>query len=319
MPGSTETPLITLVFPAYNEEKNLPLLFERIGAVVEKLPAYRFEMLILDNFSSDRTPEIATAQCRKDTRWKYVRYSRNFGVEASMLAGLDLAEGDAVITIFSDMQDPPEYIPTMLEKWREGNEVVYGIVKERNDSSFLKTLGAKMAYKLIRALAECDIPENATDFRLLDRKVVLNLRTMRESDRYMRGLVHWVGFRQTGFEYSRAKREGGKSSANLIYCIKFALHAIVCFSSKPTHLSMMFGLVLTTLSIVLAFLYTILNFVRPSFLVPPPPGLTTLILLLLFVMGSNALFLGIIGEYIGRIYRQGKGRPIYIIDRRENI
>lgn len=317
--SASSIPLVSIIIPAYNEEKNLPLLFERLEAVTHQAAGYRFEMLLLDNCSADETGRIATAQCEKDSRWKYVRYSRNFGAEASLLAGLDFASGDAVINLFSDLQDPPEHIPRMLEKWREGYEVVYGIVKERNDSSILKTIGAKLAYKMIRILAECKIPENATDFRLLDRKVVLTLREMRESDRYMRGLVHWVGFRQTGFEYDRTKRDGGKSTANLIYCIKFALHAVVCFSARPLHFSMMFGLVLTTASLLMGGLYGVFYFARPSFLVAPPPGMTTLILLLLFILGFNALFIGIIGEYIGRIYRQGKGRPIYVVDRRINL
>lgn len=317
--AALKRPLVSIIIPAYNEEKNLPAVFERVNAVTRLVESHDFELIVLDNFSTDGTQALALAQCESDARWKYVRYSRNFGAEASLLAGLDLANGDAVINLFSDLQDPPEQIPQMLEKWAAGNDVVYGIVKERNDSSILKTIGARLAYKLINFLAECNIPENATDFRLLDRKVVLTLRQLRESDRYMRGLVHWVGYRQVGFEYNRAKRLGGRSSANLLYCIKFALHAVVCFSSKPMDISMLFGIFLTTASMLLGMVYFILYFVRPSFLAPPPPGMTTLILLALFMIGANSLFIGIIGEYVGRIYRQSKGRPIYIVDQRVNL
>jgi polyisoprenyl-phosphate glycosyltransferase len=317
--SNPKRPLVSIIIPAFNEEKNLPTLFKRVDAVTQQLSDHDFELIVLDNFSIDNTEALATAQCQRDPRWKYVRYSRNFGAEASLLAGLDLASGDAVINLFSDLQDPPEKIPEMVEKWEAGHDVVYGIVKERNDSSRLKTIGAKLAYKLIYALAECKIPENATDFRLLDRKVVLTLRQLREPDRYMRGLVHWVGYRQIGFEYDRDKRQGGKSTANLLYCIKFTLHAVVCFSSKPMHLSMLFGIALTAASLVLGMLYLLLYFVRPSFLAPPPPGTTTLILLALFILGVNSLFIGIIGEYVGRIYRQSKNRPVYIIDRTLNI
>jgi len=312
-------PLISITIPAYNEEANLGALFERLEAITSQADGYDFEFILLDNCSTDRTEEIAAGRCAQDRRWKYVRYSRNFGAEASLLAGLDFASGDAVINLFSDLQDPPEKIPLMLDLWKKGNDVVYGLVKERNDSSVLKTVGAKVAYRMIRMLAECDIPEHATDLRLLDRKVVLTLKNLRESDRYMRGLVHWVGFRQAGFEYDRAMREQGNSSANLAYCVKFALHAIVCFSSKPMHLSMLFGLTLTAASVIAGFLSIMLYFVRPSFISAPPAGMTTLILLGLFVLGTNALFIGIVVEYVGRIYRQGKERPVYIVDRMVNL
>ena len=307
---------LSLIIPAYNEEANLPRLFERVGAVADSVrDRCRCEMILLDNCSRDRTGELAAIQCARDPRWKYVRYSRNFGAEGSLLAGLDFAEGDAVINLFSDLQDPPELIPQMLDEWDKGADVVYGVVRERNDSSKLKTLGAKIAYWLINLLADCNIPRNATDFRLMDRKVVLALRALREPARYMRGLVHWVGFEQRPIVYDRSLRVGGKSSANLIYCVQFAIHAIFCFSSKPLDLAMISGGVLTVLSLLLAVLYGVLFFVRPTFLQPPPPGITTLLLLMLFSLGSQSLFLGIIGKYVGRIYNQGKGRPVYIADK----
>lgn len=307
-------PLISIIIPAYNEEANLPSLFSRVDAVAVGLnQEAAFEFIVLDNGSTDGTRDLARAQCARDARWKYARYSRNFGAESSLLAGLDLARGDAAINLFSDLQDAPELIPHMIALWKQGAQVVYGVVRERNDSSWLKTLGARIAYKLIRLLAECQIPENATDFRLMDRVVIDSLKRMREPDRYMRGLVHWIGFRQEGFSYDRARRTGGSSSANLIYCIRFALHAIVCFSSKPMHLAMLFGALLTSASILLGCFYLSVYFLQPSFLNAPAPGVTTLILLILFIMGINSLFLGIIGEYVGRIYNQGKGRPLYII------
>lgn len=312
--------LISIILPALNEEANLPEAIRRVNAVAEQYAdRYDFEMIVLDNASADATPDIAKAQCATDPRWKYLRYSRNFGAEASMLAGFDHATGDAVINVFSDLQDPPEYIPEMIGKWEAGAQVVYGILHTRNDSSILKTLGAKLAYRLIRMLADTEIPADATDFRLLDRAVVNALCRLREPDRYLRGLVHWLGFRQDHFHYDRAKRTGGTSSAGLLYCIRFALHAIVCFSSKPMHLAMLLGLLMTVGSSALGVLYTCLYFIRPAFLVPPPPGLTTTILLILFILGVNALLLGIMGEYIGRIYNQGKGRPLYVVAEAVNL
>jgi glycosyltransferase involved in cell wall biosynthesis len=307
--------LISITIPAYNEQENLPTLFERLNLVLQSLKeSYHFECIILDNGSSDRTPEIARDLCAHDTRWKYVRYSRNFGSEASLLAGLDFANGEAVINLFSDLQDPPELIPSLLESYEKGYDVVYGVVRERNDDSWLKSLGARVAYWLIYRLTECKIPPNATDFRLLSRKVYMHLRELREADRYMRGLTHWVGFKKTGVEFDRAPRLKGESAANLIYCVYFTLNAIVSFSARPLRWVMIFGAVVTFLSLILALTYILLYCFPVAFLPIPSPGITTAVILILFGLGLNSLFVGIIGEYTGRIYGQGKQRPIYIVD-----
>jgi dolichol-phosphate mannosyltransferase len=308
--------LITIAIPAYNEEKNLPRVKERLDKILGPLEErYDFELLILDNGSRDRTYEVAEEICRSDARYRLVRYSRNFGCEASLCAALDLARGDAVVLLFSDLQDPPELIPSFIQHWQEGSDVVYGKLLARNDSSWLKSVGARCAYWLIRYLSDCDLPRNATDFRLIDRRVVDVLKTFRENDRYLRGLVHWVGFKQMAVPYNRSPRTEGESSANLIYCIKFALHAIVCFSGRPLELAIWAGLSLTFGSLALGILYIILFFVRPPFMHPPPPGTTTLILFQLFAIGLNSLFLGIIGHYLARVYNQSKNRPIYIVDK----
>jgi glycosyltransferase involved in cell wall biosynthesis len=311
---------ISILIPAYNEQGNIPSLISRLEHLYVKLKSqYDFEFLLLDNNSKDRTRELALQQCQNNKLWKYLRYSRNFGAESSILAGLDHVTGDATIIVFSDLQDPPENIPVMLEKWEAGAEVVYGVINKRNDSNILKTLGAKSAYFLIHHLTDSKIPVDATDFRLLDRKVVDALRALREPDRYFRGLVHWVGFKEDAFLYDRDKRVAGKSNANFIYCVKFALHAIVCFSSKPMHFILAAGILLTCISIIAAFIYTILFFVRPAFLIPPPPGMTTVVILVCLALGINSLFLGIIGEYVGRIYNQGKARPLYIVSEKVNF
>ncbi len=311
---------VSVVILSFNEAENLPQVFKHLGKQASDLVAlYDFEFILLDNSSTDQTRELAANQCRGNPQWRYIRYSRNFGAEASLQAGLDHSTGDAVIVFCADLQDPPDYFPEMLAKWEAGAEVVSGILSERNDSSLLKTLGAKIAYHLIFQLTESRIPPNATSFRLLDRKVVAVLMEMREPDRYFRGMVHWVGFKQDYFTYNRQKRVAGNSNAGILHCILYAFNAIICFSSRPMHLSMYFGLALTGLAVLSSGIYGILFFLEPSFLPTPPPGTTTLILLALFLVGMNSLFLGIIGEYVGRIYRQGKNRPLYIVAERINF
>ncbi len=319
---STEKKLISLIVPAYNEEVNLPILFGRLNSVLDPLEQkYRFEVLVLDNGSNDRTEEIASAFPQKDSRWRYIRYSRNFGYEASLLAGLDFSSGDAAINLSSDLQEPPELIPQLIAKWEEGYDMVYGSLKKRSDYTWMKTLSAKIGYWAIYHLTDCKITQNATDYRLMNRQVIDVLRELREPDRYMRGLVHWIGFNSVGIPYDRAERKHGKTTADVLYLVKFGLHAIVCFSSKPLHLVTLFGLIITATSIILGFISVIMWAFPIDFLFihPPKPGITTIILLLLCMIGLNALFLGIIGEYVGRIYNQGKRRPVYVVRKTVNV
>jgi dolichol-phosphate mannosyltransferase len=305
---------LSIICPAYNEEKNLAKLHERVTGLFEaELAGYDYEVIILDNCSEDGTREKALEICSTDKRWKYLRYSRNFGFDPSITAGLDHAEGDAVITLLSDMQDPPECIPQFVREWEEGAEIVNGVVRERNDNSWLKSLGAVVSYKMIQYLSESRIPAGATEFRLLDRKVVLALRQLREPDRYLRGLVNWVGFRRVLVPYDRAPREGGRSSAGLYFCIKYALNAIICFSAKPLQVATYFGVLTTLVSLALALGYLFIYFVRPDFATLPPPGISTIVLLILFGIGMQSFFLGMIGEYLARVYNQGKQRLLYIV------
>ena len=312
--------LISIIIPAYNEEANLPAAFGRVNSLFEgPLSSYELEAIILDNASTDGTERVARSFCAVDKRWKYVRYSRNFGADVSMTAGLDFAQGDAVMNLFSDLQDPPEKIPEFVAEWEKGAEVVNGVVHERNDGNFFKTLGAKLGYKLISSLSECKLQPGATDFRLLDRKVVEVLNTMREKDRYMKGLVGWVGFKRALVSYDRAPREKGESTAGLIFCLFYAFNAIVCFSGRPLQFATIFGFGVTLFSMFLGSLYAVLYFIRPSFLAVAPPGITTIIVLVVFSLGIQSLFLGLIGEYLARVYNQGKGRPLYVVDRTEGI
>lgn len=306
---------VTVSIPVYNEQKNLPDVFARLQSVTAQLPVYNWEFILVDNHSTDDSSLLCQAQCKKDTRWKYVRFSRNFGIEASFYAGAYYSTGDALIYLFSDLQDPPEKITTMIEHWNEGHDVVYGVLQNRKDQSWLKTLGAHIAYRLIHALSDIELPVNATDFRLLSRPVIDFLVSSDEKTRYMRGLTHWSGFNQKAFPFERVERKHGQSSAGLWFCIKYALSSALLFSSKPVKLLSLFGLFMTGLSLVLSVLYVIhLILTRNGFtyVTPPPPGWTTLVLLVLFFGGINSFFLGIIGEYINQIHKEVKRRPIFL-------
>ncbi len=312
--------LLSILVPAFNEEENLPQVFPRLSRILDNLPRHiDYEVIILDNASTDRTSAIAREFCAKDRRWKLLRYSRNFGVEASMIAGMDHANGDAVVLLFSDLQDPPELIPEFVRQWEEGFEVVVGALRKRSDYWILKTIGAKIAYWLIYTLTDCKIPSNATDFRLLDRKVVDALKLLREPDRYLRGLVHWIGFRRSYVPYDRAPRRGGRSTAGIWYSVRFAVNAILCFSAKPLRLATILGGFVAAASFAYALLALAIYFLRLSFFPVPPPGVTTIVLLISFFLGFNTMFLGIIGEYVARIYNQGKNRPLYLVDEQINF
>jgi dolichol-phosphate mannosyltransferase len=252
--------------------------------------------------------------CARDPRWKYIRFSRDFGVEASLTAGYKLASGDAIVVLYSDLQDPPQVIPAFLEKWREGYDVVYGVRTVRPGDAKWRNGMVKVVYRVIDALADIRIPPNAGDFRLISRRVADALESCHESNRYMRGLIAWLGFAQTGVEYQRRPRLAGESKAPLGHLIVFALNAFTSFSVKPLRMFVYFGFVLVALSILGAAVY-ILLFLTGS----PPAGITTLIVLALLGIGINSLGIGVLGEYLGRTYAETKRRPLYVIAEAVNI
>jgi dolichol-phosphate mannosyltransferase len=314
--------LVSIIIPAYNEQDNLPELFERVGAVARDQKAYDFEFLIVDNCSTDRTEDIVTAQCREDSRWKYIRFSRNFGAEVSLAAGLKYARGDAAILLFSDLQEPPEYIPDFLAKWQEGYDVVYGTLLTREDDSFFKKCGSKVAYALIEKLSDIRIPANATDYRLISRSVINAINDCGESNRYLRGLVHWVGFNQASIPYDRAPRKHGNTSTNPLFLIRYAVNALIAFSERPLRLASLFGFLMVLASMAGAVIYVLLLILSQMGLAPtepPPPGWTTLTLLVLFFGGMQSLFMGVMGEYIANIYGEVKLRPLWVIKKEIGI
>lgn len=300
--------------PARNEEGNIDRAYDELTKTFAEIPSYDYEVLVIDNASTDATPEKVEAICAKDERWKYARFSRNFGAESSMTLGMRLASGDAVINVFSDLQDPPERIPDFIAKWEEGFEVVYGVIVDRQDKHRARGWAAKVAYRIIRFCSDVEVPVDAGDFRLVDRKVVDAFNSMNERDRYVRGLMHWVGFKQCSLPYDRRPRQWGKSKAPFWWCFYFALNAITSFSTKPLRLFTIFGMAVLSVSILASLYYA-----AGKFFFAPPRGVTTTLVLLLWNLAIMSLGIGILGEYIGHIYAETKHRPLGIIDRAANI
>ncbi|HEX6985623.1 MAG TPA: glycosyltransferase family 2 protein, partial [Planctomycetaceae bacterium] len=208
--------LITVIMPARNEEQNLPRAYDEVTAVMSRLD-YDYEVLLIDNDSSDGTGRVGQGLCARDARWRYLKFSRNFHVEGSIAAGLQYARGDAAIVLFSDLQDPPELIPAFVRKWEEGNDVVYGVVRDRGDDPLWRAFASRTLYRIVHALSDVEIVPNATDFRLLSRKAIDAMNLLGERNRYARGLAHWIGYRQTPIVYDRRPRTAGRSKAPLLY------------------------------------------------------------------------------------------------------
>ena len=304
---------VSIVIPALNEEDSVPALHDELGRVLDPLP-YEFEFIVIDNGSTDATPSLVKGICAEDDRWRYVRFSRNFGVEASLTAGYRLARGEAIIVVYSDLQDPPRVIPAMIERWQEGFDVVYGERTVRHGDPRWRNALVGVAYRLIDVMAEVRIPRNAGDFRLISRKVRDALLECDERNRYTRGLIAWLGFRQTGVVYEREGRHGGASKAPIASLLVFMLNAVTSFSLKPLRLFTWLGFGLVALSMLAVPIYIILFLTGD-----PPAGITTLIILGLLGIGINSLGIGILGEYLGRTYVETKRRPLYVIDETVNL
>lgn len=306
-------PLVSIIIPVLNEEETMPRLERELLAVIEPLP-YRFEFIAVDNHSTDRTGAMVKELCARDPRWRYLRFSRNFTVEMSITAGYHFAQGEAMIVLYSDLQDPPEVIPRFLEKWREGYDVVYGVRTHRPGDPTWRNISVKMAYRLIAWCAEMPIPKDTGDFRLITRPVRDALEQCPETNRYMRGLIAWLGFRQTGIHYERRSREAGGSKAPFWHTLFFTFNAMTSFSLKPLRMFLLLGFIMIGFSCFGALAYSLLWLLGYA-----PPGITTLIVLVLLNIGLNSLGIGILGEYLGRTYSEVKHRPLYIIQETMNL
>lgn len=313
MAENNRLPLVSIVIPARNEEGNIARLQTELLAAVAGLP-YEFEFIVIDNASEDQTGGLVKAICASDPRWKYMRFSRNFSVEMSITAGYRAANGQAIIVLYSDLQDPPEVIPRFLQKWKEGFDVVYGVRQVRPGEPVWRNLLVKYVYRTIVWAAEVPIPLDAGDFRLITKEVRDALEQCDEYNRYLRGLIAWLGFRQIGIPYARRARFSGVSKAPFWEMVFFAFNGITSFSLKPLRLFTIFGGLVLGVSGVAILIYTIL-FLTGS----PPPGITTIIVLLIIAIGLNSFGIGVLGEYLGRTYSEVKRRPLYIVSETVNL
>ena len=304
-------PLITLIVPVFSEETVAAEFHRRASAVLDGLAArYDGEILFVDDGSRDRTLEILRGIAARDARVRVISFSRNFGHQFAITAGLDHAWGDAAVVIDGDLQDPPEVVPEMVAAWEAGSKVVYGVREKRKGENPFKLVTAKLFYRLIRLIGDTDMPLDAGDFRLLDRQVIAALRSLREENRYIRGLVSWAGFPQSGVRYARDRRYAGKTKFTLKKMVRFAFDGLLSFSDKPLKITSAVGFLITTASFLMG-LRIVINKIRfPDTLVS---GWTSLILTVLFMGGIQLLSLGILGLYLGRQYREVKRRPLYVV------
>lgn len=306
-------PLLGLIIPIYNEEDSIPQLEKEVNEVFATLDCDG-EFIVVDNASTDRTRELITDLCNRDKRWKYLRFSRNFTVEMSITAGYMVSRADAMIVLYSDLQDPPQVIPRFVEKWREGYDVVYGVRTVRPGDPAWRNMLVKLFYRVISRASDVPIPTDTGDFRLVTRPVRDAFLECGESNRYMRGLIAWLGFRQTGIVYERREREKGVSKGPFWLLIVLAMNAITSFSMKPLRLFSVFGTFMLFATMIATAVYVGL-WAKGNTV----PGLTTINLLLLGSIAVNSLGIGILGEYVGRIYVEAKMRPLFIIQETVNL
>lgn len=300
-------PLYSIVAPIYNEVETLPHFYERVMKVMEGLEE-PFELVLINDGSHDGSYQIMRELHEKDPRVRVIDFSRNFGHQIAISAGLDFARGQAVVIIDSDLQDPPEVIPSLIARWKAGAEVVYAQRSSRKGETRFKLLTASLFYRVIVRITSVPIPPDTGDFRLLDRRVVDTLITMREHHRFMRGLSAWVGFRQEAVSYSRHERFAGTTKYPLRKMIRFSLDAITSFSHLPLQLATTLGFVLAIISLLGIVIAAILRLFTGAIV-----GQASTLILVLFLGGIQLIFLGIIGEYLGRIYDEVRARPLYIV------
>ena len=301
--------LITIMIPAYNEEKVLPQLFARLNDLAIYNKNYDFEFLFINDGSKDSTMEIIRKESEKNSKISYINLSRNFGKENAMLAGFDYAKGDALVIIDADLQDPPELIPQMISLWEDGFDDVYAKRESRDGETWIKKATSKWFYSVLDFVSNIEIQRDTGDFRLLDRRAVEALKTLRESNRYTKGMFSWVGFKKKEITYKRDPRAAGETKWNYFKLLNLAIEGITSFTTSPLRISLWTGLIIS----VSAFAWAAFLIIRKIFFGADMSGYTSLMSAILLLGGVQLVSIGIIGEYIGRIFTESKNRPVYLV------
>ncbi len=302
-------PTLSIVVPMFNEEDVLPILFDRLGQFLENL-GESYEIICVNDGSTDGTARILADMHAGDNRIKVVNFSRNFGKEIALTAGLDVASGQAVVPIDADLQDPPELIETFLEKWREGYDVVYAVRHRRDTDTAVKRWSAIKFYQVINRLSGVPIPANTGDFRLMDQRVVRSISRLREHNRFMKGLFAWVGFRHAEVFYDRPERAAGQTKFNYWRLWNFALDGITGFSTVPLRIAGYIGMLTALAAIIYGLFLTMRTLIHGV----DVPGYASLMVAVLLIGGLQLVVLGVIGEYLGRLFDEARKRPLYIVE-----
>jgi glycosyltransferase involved in cell wall biosynthesis len=301
--------LVSVVVPVLNEIDVIDACYERLTAVLKSLDGIDYELVFIDDGSTDPGHSRLLDLQASDSHLKVIRFSRNFGHQIAITAGVDEARGDAIVVIDADLQDPPEVIPEMIAKWQDGYDVVYGVRRRRTGESRMKRATAAIFYRMLRRFTNIEIPVDVGDFRLISSRAAVQLRQLREKDRFVRGLVSWIGFPQTGVPYDREERYAGSTKYPYRKMLQFAVDGITSFSSMPLKLASWLGY----LASLFAFLYLLSVFVQ-KMMGHTVEGWATIMVAMLFLGGVQLICIGIIGEYIGRIFNETKSRPMYVIE-----
>jgi len=312
--SNEQPPEYSLVLPLYNEEETLPELLRRLTLLLDRLDGSS-EVIFVDDGSSDRTYELLAAAREAEPRFKLLRLSRNFGHQIAVTAGLDAADGNAAIVMDADLQDPPEVALDLAARWREGYDVVYAVREERHGETRFKRATARGFYRVFRRMTDVDVPLDVGDFRLVDRRALEAFRSMRETNRYVRGMFSWIGFDQVGVPFRRQERFAGETKYPLTRMLKFAADGIVSFSSEPLRLALKLGFVVSGLSFLLGVVFLVSKLAGLYSI----PGLASIAVFVAFLGGIQLLLLGIMGEYIARIHDEVKARPLYLVRETQGI
>lgn len=301
---------ISVIIPAYNEEESLPILYDRMEQLIQTMPNYEFEILFVNDGSKDRTIELIKEMRKKDNRICYVDFSRNFGKEIAMIAGLDYATGDCAIFMDADLQDPPELIPELVKYWEEGYDDVYAKRKSREGETWLKKFTSKMYYRVLQHFTKIEIQKDTGDFRLLDRRCINALKKLRESQRCTKSMYSWIGYKKKAVLYDRDSRVAGKTKWNYIKLVDLAIDGITSFTTSPLRLATFIAIP----TFIVLFIYFIYVIAKCFVINDVIQAYQAIILLILFFSGIQILLFGIIGEYLGRIFNETKNRPLYLVN-----